>query len=65
MQNGAWTGANAVQQLQAFDGAGAVPHGDNWHFWPYGLNYDSEGNTENCRRHVLMVAAFRRDMGIE
>jgi hypothetical protein len=34
------------------------------HFCPYGLNQDTEGSPENFRRHVLMVAAFRRDMGI-
>lgn len=30
-----------------------------------GLNYDSEGNPGSFRRHVLMVAAFRKDMGNE
>jgi len=29
------------------------------------LNYDNEGNTESYRRHVLMMAAFRKDMGIQ
>ena len=30
-----------------------------------GLNDDSEGNPGSYRRHVLMVAAFRKDMGNE
>ena len=29
------------------------------------VNYDNEGSTENFRRHVLMLAAFRKDMGVE
>ncbi len=65
LQNGIWTGTNGVRQIEAFDGAGAVIHSDGTHFWPYGLNYDNEGSTENFRRHVLMVLAFRKDMGIQ
>lgn len=65
MQNGQWTGANALAQLREFDGSTAVLYGDGVHFWPYGLNYDNEAGTENNRRHVLMVAAFRRDLGIQ
>lgn len=64
MVNGAWTGQYTNLQLSAFDGAGSVLHGDTMHFWPYGLNYDSEDSAENRRRNVLMVAALRRDMGI-
>ena len=62
---GVWIGANGVAQIQAFDGAGGTITSDGTHFWPYGLNYDSEGNTESYRRHVLMMAAFRKDMGIQ
>ena len=71
LSGGVWTGASSNQQIKAFDGPGAFVNSDGTHFWggggggPYGLNYDNEGNTENYRRHVLMVAAFRRDMGIE
>lgn len=61
---GLWTGANGLAQLRAFDGPSANLNTDCTHIWPYGLNYDSEGGTENFRRHVLMVAALRRDMGI-
>ena len=54
-----------MQQIHTFDGPGAVGNSDGTHFWPYGLNHDSESSTENNRRHVLMVAALRRDMGIQ
>lgn len=65
INNGLWTGANAIQQVRAFDGPTANVNTDGTHFWPYGLNFDNEGSTENNRRHVLMVAALRRDMGIQ
>lgn len=64
MAEGKWTGPYALAQLRAFDGPGAVLHVDGQHFWPYGLNYDNESSPENDRRHVLMVAAFRRDLGV-
>ena len=62
---GVWIGPNGVAQIHAFDGGAATITSDGTHFWNYGLNYDNEGNTENYRRHVLMLAAFRKDMGIE
>ncbi len=68
---GVWTGANGVAQAHAFDGPNAQMYSDGTHFWgingggSYGLNYDSEGSTENFRRHVLMMAAFRKDMGLQ
>ncbi len=65
VKDGQWTGAYAIAQLRAFDGPDAVLHCDHMHFWPYGLNYDTEDSPENRRRHVLMVAAFRRDLGIK
>ena len=65
LSGGIWTGANGIAQIRAFDGPTANANSDGTHFWNYGLNYDNEGNTENYRRHVLMVGAFRKDMGIE
>ena len=62
---GTWTGTNGIAQIQAFDGPGATITSDGTHFWPYGLNYDNEGSTESYRRHVLMMRALRKDMGIE
>jgi beta-glucanase (GH16 family) len=64
IHEGTWTGKNALAQLRAFDGPDAVLHADRQHFWPYGLNYDKESSPEADRRHVLMVAAFRRDLGL-
>jgi hypothetical protein len=65
IKDGKWTGPYAIAQLKALDGPDAVLNVDGQHFWPYGLNYDSESSPENDRRHVLMVAAFRRDLGIK
>ncbi|BCM93944.1 extracellular exo-alpha-L-arabinofuranosidase [Abditibacteriota bacterium] len=65
VKEGKWTGPYAVAQLRAFDGPDVVLHADRMHFWPYGLNFDTEDGAENRRRHVLMVAAFRRDLGIK
>ena len=65
LSGGVWTGATGIAQIRALDGPSGIINSDGTHFWPYGLNYDSEGNTEAYRRHVLMMAAFRRDMGIQ
>ncbi len=65
IQDGKWTGKNALRQLREFDGADAVLHADRMHFWPYGLNFDKESSPENDLRFVKMVAAMRKDMGIE
>ena len=65
VSGGIWTGSNAVWQVRQFDGPTANLSSDCTHVWPYGLNYDNEGGTENFRRHVLLVAALRRDMGIQ
>jgi hypothetical protein len=62
---GKWTGEHANALLRSFDGPDAVLKGDRQHFWPYGLNYDKESSPENDRRHVLMVKAFRIDMGFD
>ena len=64
LSGGVWTGTYGNAQLAAFDGAGSVVHGDTQHFWPYGLNYDSEDNSLNRFRSVRVVAALRADMGL-
>lgn len=64
IKDGKWTGEHALKQLREFDGPEATLGADRMHFWPYGLNYDTEWSAEAARRHVLMVAAFRRDLGI-
>lgn len=64
IKDGKWTGQHALAQLREFDGPTATLHADRMHFWPYGLNYDKESSPENDIRHVKMVQALRRDMGI-
>lgn len=63
IKDGLWTGKNALEQLREFDGKDAVLHADRQHFWPYGLNQDSESSKENDLRHIKMVQAIRKDMG--
>lgn len=65
IKDGKWTGEHANRQLREFDGPDAVLKADRMHFWPYGLNYDKEGSDEEqVRRHILIVHAIRRDLGI-
>ncbi len=64
-KDGKWTGPAAISQLKAFDGPNATLHCDHQHFWPYGLNYDNESSPTNDVRHVRMVLAFRKDLGIK
>ncbi len=65
IKDGKWTGKHAVAQLREFDGDDAVLHADRQHFWPYGLNFDKESNPEADLRFIKMVAAFRKDLGID
>jgi len=62
--NGQWTGAHALQRIHLYDGTNAVLNCDTAHFWPYGLNYETEDSPTNRYRHVKMVAALRWDMGL-
>ena len=64
--NGIWTGSIATETLREIDrDPAAEVHGDTQHFWPYGLNYESEGSTEHdLISHCLMVEALRADMGV-
>jgi hypothetical protein len=64
IKDGLWTGKHALEQLKEFDGKEAVLHADRMHFWPYGLNFDNESDKEKDLRHVKMVEAMRKDMGI-
>ena len=63
IKDGLWTGKHALAQLREFDGKDAVLHADRQHFWPYGLNQDSESSPESDLRHIKMVEAIRKDMG--
>lgn len=62
--SGTWNGVHATAREKVFDGATAVLHCDNAHFWPYGLNYDTEDSALNRVRHLKMVSALRWDMGL-
>src|SRR5262245_23874837 len=59
-----WDGTRGEALIDQFDGIEAFLQGDAQHFWPYGLNFDSEGSEINKQRQVAMVYAQRADMGI-
>ncbi|HEY7089194.1 MAG TPA: LamG-like jellyroll fold domain-containing protein [Tepidisphaeraceae bacterium] len=59
-----WDGPRGEALIDQFDGIEAYLQGDTQHFWPYGLNYDSEGSEINKQRQVAMIYAERADMGI-
>lgn len=63
--NGVFPGARATAQLREITGNPEdVVHGDNQHFWPYGLNYTNEVMGEqDLIDHCRMVAAIREDLG--
>ena len=63
IKDGLWTGKYALAQLREFDGKDAVLHADSQHFWPYGLNQETESSPESDLRHIKMVEAIRKDMG--
>lgn len=63
-EDGRWTGKHALELLRELDGPKAVLNVDRHHFWPYGLNFEYESSKENDRRHVLIVGALVRDMGL-
>ncbi len=66
MIEGRWNGTAATALMQQFYGIGSRLFGDNnsnpIHFWPYGLNYDSE--SADMERSVAMMYALRTDMGL-
>lgn len=59
-----WTGSFAIDRVKLFNGPSTTLSADNAHFWPYGLNQDSEDGATNRVRHIKMVSALRRDMDI-
>ncbi len=61
-----WTGPIAVAKLREITGdPSAVLYADNTHFWPYGLNYEREYESEtDLINHCLMVVAIRADLGL-
>lgn len=61
--NGVYTGKHATDELRAISGdSGAVLKGDSQHFWPYGLNYVHEAETEaDLINHCRIVNAMKKD----
>lgn len=64
VRNGIYTGAAGNAQLRAISGkADDEVHSDGTHFWPHGLNYISEGETQqDLINHCLMVEAIVSDL---
>ncbi len=56
-----FVGSNTVAVLEQFDGPDATISTGGSHFWPYGLNYNSEWSIINANRHVQLVYAMCQD----
>jgi len=71
VSNGQFTGANANAQLNAINATLTKPlatviGADTMHFWPYGLNYETEATgTDILVDHCEMVVAIRKDLGLQ
>jgi autotransporter-associated beta strand protein len=59
-----WDGFRGESLIDQFDGLEASLNGDGAHYWPYGLNFDSEMSEIAAQRHVALLYAMRADMGI-
>jgi stress-induced morphogen len=70
VSGGLFIGTNSAAQLQAINATLATPlytqlHADSMHFWPYGLNYDTEATgIDILIDHCEMVVAIRKDLGL-
>lgn len=58
-ESGNWT--TALPMLQCWDGEDAKINCNDWHFWPYGLNYEEEWSEEAADKHCKLVQAMRND----
>lgn len=69
--NGLFTGDRANAQLKAINEKLAMPgdgklHADTQHFWPYGINQQSEVKSDaDLIAHCQMVVAIRADLGLK
>ncbi len=61
IQDYKFVGANAVAKIHEFDGSSATISTGGSHFWPYGLNYNSEWSTTNGDRNAQLVWAMVQD----
>lgn len=59
--SGDFLGANTVTTIHGFETATSAIHTGGGHFWPYGLNFDSEWSESNAYRHVKLIYAMRSD----
>ncbi|WP_437921820.1 hypothetical protein [Sphingobacterium sp. LRF_L2] len=62
ISNGTYQLTNATQMVKYIDGSDAAINGDSQHWWPYGLNQNSEVSSSwdyvyNC----LIIEAMRKD----
>ena len=64
VKDGVFTGKHATRQLREITGdPAAVLHADRSHFWPYGLNYDTEVKSDaDLVSHCKMVEAICKDL---
>ena len=63
---GVWKGEQANTLIKEVDNdPSAVIYGDKMHFWPYGLNFTTEVDSEqDLINHCRIVVALRADMGV-
>ncbi len=61
---GVYTGALATAAVRKISGnAAAEIYSDGTHFWPHGLNYVSEGKTQqDLINHCVVVEAITKDI---
>ncbi|MGC4033469.1 MAG: hypothetical protein QM754_17405 [Tepidisphaeraceae bacterium] len=63
--NGVWTGPKLDAIIKMLDGDDAVIKKSGVHFYPYGLNYDTEViNSNIIPANVAVMYAMRQDMGV-
>lgn len=61
--DGVYTGKQATSALKEIDGPTAVLKGDAQHFWPYGINFESEvKGLATLVNHCKIVQAIHRDL---
>ncbi|PPG00405.1 hypothetical protein C5C59_05660 [Rathayibacter sp. AY1F4] len=58
-QNNGWVSSQAL--LRTWDGAGATLNCSGVHFYPYGLNYNTEFSELNFERHTKLVQSMLSD----
>ncbi|MBN2196662.1 MAG: hypothetical protein JW751_27870 [Polyangiaceae bacterium] len=65
-EDNVWVGPLATAELRAITGdPSAVLHADDQHFWPYGLNFTTEYESElDLINHCRMVMAILEELGV-